>query len=247
VIVDAHVHLWDPGVLDYPWLPDALRFAHTAFEGRAVVVEADAVGDELGWLESLDGVEAIVAHAPLETPCDLAGLAERPRVRGVRRLLQGEPDTLFDAVRENVRALAGHGLPFDACITQDQMEKLIALVGACEETTFVLDHCGKPHALDPWRGQLSELASHEHVVCKLSGLTTEVADPRPYLEHALEAFGPERCLFGSDWPVASLTTTYEQWLEAVSGLLGEGERQTVLAGTAERVYRLSAVTNQEER
>ena len=82
VIVDAHVHLWDPEVLDYPWLPDALRFAHTAFEGRAVVVEADARGDELGWLESLDGVEAIVAHAPLEGPCDLAALAERPRVRG---------------------------------------------------------------------------------------------------------------------------------------------------------------------
>ncbi len=245
MIVDAHVHLWDPEVLDYPWLPDALRFAHTAFEGRAVVVEADAAGDELGWLESLDGVEAIVAHAPLEAPCDLAALAERPLVRGVRRLLQGTD--VFDAVRENVRALAEHDLPFDACITADQMRKLIALVGACEATTFVLDHCGKPHALDPWRAQLTELAAHENVVCKLSGLTTEVADPRPYLEHALEAFGPDRCLFGSDWPVASLTTTYEQWLEAVSGLLGEGERQTVLAGTAERVYRLSAVTNQEER
>jgi predicted TIM-barrel fold metal-dependent hydrolase len=245
VIVDAHVHLWDPEVLDYAWLPDALRYAHTAFAGRAVVVEADAVGDELGWLESLDGVEAIVAHAPLEQPCDLAALAERPLVRGVRRLLQGTD--VFDAVRANVRALADHDLPFDACITEDQMHKLIALVGACDETTFVLDHCGKPHTLDPWRARLTELASHENVVCKLSGLTTEVADPRPYLEHALETFGPDRCLFGSDWPVASLTTTYEQWLEAVSGLLGEGERQTVLAGTAERVYRLSAVTNQEER
>ena len=245
MIVDAHVHLWDPEVLDYPWLPDALRFAHTAFAGRAVVVEADAVGDELGWLESLDGVEAIVAHAPLEHACDLAALAERPLVRGVRRLLQGTD--LFDAVRDNVRALAAYGLPFDACVTQDQRPQLIKLVEQCDETRFVLDHCGKPHSLDPWRAQLSRLASHENVVCKLSGLTTEVADPRPYLEHALESFGPDRCLFGSDWPVASLTTTYEQWLEAVSGLLGEGERQTVLAGTAERVYRLSAVTNQEER
>ncbi len=105
----------------------------------------------------------------------------------------------------------------------------------------MLDHFGKPRALDPWRAQLSELARHDHVVCKLSGLTTEVADPRPYLEHALEVFGPDRCLFGSDWPVASLTTTYEEWLEVVSGLLGEGERSTVLAGTAERIYRLSSV------
>ena len=111
----------------------------------------------------------------------------------------------------------------------------------------MLDHCGKPRALDPWRAQLSELARHENVVCKLSGLTTEVADVSPYLEHALAVFGPDRCLFGSDWPVAGLTTTYEQWLETVSGLLGEGERMRVLATTAERVYRLSSVTNQEER
>ena len=245
MIVDAHVHLWDPEVFDYAWLPDALRFAHTAFEGRAVVVEADARGDELSWLESLDGVEAIVAHAPLEGQVDLAALAARPLVKGVRRLLQGTD--LFDAVRDNVRALAAHDLAFDACITQDQFPKLIALVGACEETTIVLDHCGKPRALDPWRAQLSELARHENVVCKLSGLTTEVADVSPYLEHALAVFGPDRCLFGSDWPVAGLTTTYEQWLETVSGLLGEGERMRVLATTAERVYRLSSVTNQEER
>jgi L-fuconolactonase len=246
VIIDAHIHFWDPGVLDYPWLPDALRHPHVAHDGRAVVVEADAVGDELTWLESLDGVEAIVAHAPLEEPCDLAALAERPLVRGVRRLLQGTD--LFDAVRDNVRALAEHDLPFDACVTQDQLPKLIALVAACEETTIVLDHCGKPRALDPWRAQLSQLARHDNVVCKLSGLTTEVAgDVRPYLEHALEVFGPERCLFGSDWPVASLTTTYEQWLDVVSGLLGEGERGAVLAGTAVRIYRLSSGTNQEER
>ena len=97
------------------------------------------------------------------------------------------------------------------------------------------------------RGSSRELAARENVVCKLSGLTTEVADPHPYLERALDVFGPDRCLFGSDWPVASLTTSYEHWLEAVSRLLGKGERQTVLAGTAERVSRLSAVTNQEER
>jgi L-fuconolactonase len=235
VIVDAHIHFWDPDVLEYPWLPEELRFAHTAHAGRCVVVEADARGDELSWLESL-APEAIVAHAPLERACDLAALAERPLVRGVRRLLQGTD--LFEAVRDNVRALAAYGLPFDACITQDQLPKLIALVQACDETQFVLDHLGKPRALDPWRAQLSELAAHENVVCKLSGLTTEVRDPVPYLEHALEVFGPDRCLFGSDWPVASLTTTYEHWLDVVTGLLSEGEREQVLASTAEQVYRL---------
>lgn len=236
MIVDAHVHLWDPRVLDYPWLPDALRFAHTRFDGRAVVVEADARGDELSWLESLEP-EAIVAHAPLEGPCDLEALAARPLVRGVRRLLQGTD--LFGAVRDNVRALAAYGLPFDACVTEDQLPKLITLVQACDETTIVLDHCGKPRALDPWRSRLTELAAHGNVVCKLSGLTTEVRDPVPYLEHALDVFGPERCLFGSDWPVASLTTSYEGWLDLVAGLLSEPERQWVLAKTAEQVYGLS--------
>jgi L-fuconolactonase len=244
VIVDAHIHFWDPGVLDYPWLPDALRAPHLEFSGRAVVVEANARGDELSWLEGL-APEAIVAHAPLEDQPDLEALAARPLVKGVRRLLQGTD--LFDAVQPGVRGLARLGLPFDACITQDQLPKLIALVAACDETTIVLDHLGKPRALDPWRAQLTELAGHENVVCKLSGLTTEVTDPRPYLEHALAVFGPDRCLFGSDWPVASLTTAYEDWLETVVGLLGEGERGAVLAGTAERVYRLSSVTNLKER
>jgi hypothetical protein len=148
VIVDAHIHFWDPGVLDYPWLPDALRTPHVEFTGRAVVVEADARGDELSWLESLQP-EAIVAHAPLEDRPDLAALAARPLVKGVRRLLQGTD--LFDAVRPGVRELARYGLPFDACITQDQLPKLIALVAGCDETTIVLDHLGKPRALDPWR------------------------------------------------------------------------------------------------
>jgi L-fuconolactonase len=236
VIVDAHIHFWDPSVLEYPWLPDALRHPHVEFGGRAVVVEADARGDELSWLERLEP-EAIVAHAPLEEKPDLEALAARPLVKGVRRLLQGTD--LFEAVREGVRELARHGLPFDACITQDQLPKLIALAAACDETTIVLDHLGKPRALDPWRAQLTELAGHENVVCKLSGLTTEVTgDVRPYLEHALEVFGSDRCLFGSDWPVASLTTTYEQWLDVVSGLLSEAERGGVLAANAERVYGL---------
>jgi L-fuconolactonase len=242
-MIDAHVHLWDPAVLEYPWLPEELSFAHTRFDGRAVIVEADARGDELSWLESL-APEAIVAHAPLEGPVDLEALAARPLVRGVRRLLQGTD--LFEDVRENVQRLGTLGLPFDACITQDQLPRLIALAGACDETTIVLDHLGKPHALDPWRARLAELAAHEHVYCKLSGLTTEVAgDVRPYLEHALEVFGPQRCLFGSDWPVASLTTTYDGWLSVVSGLLSDGEREQVLAGTAVTVYRLSSESGGE--
>ena len=243
MIVDAHIHFWDPRVLDYPWLPDALREPHVAFAGRAVVVEADAVGDELSWLERL-APEAIVAHAPLEEQVDLEALAARPLVKGVRRLLQGTD--LFDAVRPVSASSRAHGLPFDACITQDQLPKLIALA-ACVRRD---DDRARPPRQAASARSLARAADraggHENVVCKLSGLTTEVqGDVRPYLEHALEVFGPDRCLFGSDWPVASLTTTYEQWLDVVSGLLSEGERGSVLAANAERVYGLDMPTEEE--
>jgi L-fuconolactonase len=215
-----------------------------------VFVEADCSGgDEIGWVSALDDprIAGIVAHAPLERGPDVAALAAGERVVGVRRLLQGEPDGLFDALRPGVRALAAHGLTFDACVTHDQLPALVALAAACPDTTIVLDHLGKPAIgrLDPWREHLSALAAQPRAVCKLSGLTSEAGEGwselelRPYLEHALDVFGPGRCLVGSDWPVASRTTSNERWLDLVIGLLAPGERADVLAATAERVYGLT--------
>ena len=245
MIVDSHVHFWDPGALEYAWLPAALQRAFTpadlAFDGRVVVVEADCSrGDELAWLRALDDprIAGIVAHAPLErAPFEGEGVV------GVRRLLQGEPDALFDALRPGVRAL---NVSFDACVTHQQLPRLIELAAACPDTTIVLDHLGKPAigVLDPWRAHIRTLAAMEHVHCKLSGLTSEAgagwreADLRPYLEHVLESFSPQRCLIGSDWPVASLTTTNERWFALVIGLLDAGSREAVMHLTAERVYDL---------
>src|SRR5689334_12811074 len=237
--VDAHVHYWDPRVLEYAWLPDALArpFLPADYEGEAriVVVEADCTGgDELGWLRSLDDprIAGIVAHVPLEDGAEVPD-----GVAGVRRLLQGRPDALFEAVAPGVRGLA---VPFDACVTHDQLPRLIGLARACPDTAIVLDHLGKPviGVLEPWRSQLAELAAMEHVVCKLSGLTTEAGPGwteealRPYLEHALDVFGPERCLLGSDWPVASLTTSNQRWFALVDQLVDRAE----LGRTAQRVY-----------
>jgi L-fuconolactonase len=114
---------------------------------------------------------------------------------------------------------------------------------------IVLDHLGKPPVaaaqLDPWRGDLARLAALPNVACKLSGLATEAApgwhaaDVRPYLDHALDAFGPARCMVGSDWPVASLATTVERWLDVVLealAFLDSHERDAVLSGTAEDCY-----------
>jgi L-fuconolactonase len=121
------------------------------------------------------------------------------------------------------------------------------------ETSFVLDHAGKPSIarglLDPWRADLRELGRLANVSCKLSGLVTQ-ADPRswtaqtlkPYADHVLESFGPERLLFGSDWPVLKLAATYQSWLEAASSLLealAPAARHALIAGNARRIYRLA--------
>ena len=218
---------------------------------------------EVDWVESLarswPGLLGIVAHAPLEDAAArgeaLAALAGRPLVVGVRRNLQDEPPgfALTSEFVRGVRLLADHGLPFDVCVRHWQMGEVADLVGRVPEVTFVLDHLGKPPVVSgrrgPWRDELRRLAGHPNVVCKLSGLTTE-ADPErwqeaevlPYLQDALALFGAERCMFGGDWPVATLATGYERWVdvvaEAISGL-SEADQEAVRHGTARRVYRLS--------
>jgi L-fuconolactonase len=227
VIADAHVHFWDPGRLHYDWLPDELRrpFLPEDYGGGAdalVFVQADCRDDEgraeVEWVESLGAVSAIVAFAPLENDPDLVF---PPVVKGVRRLLQGQPDALFDGVVSGVRRCGEAGLVFDACVTREQLPLVTALAARCPGTRIVLDHLGKPHGLDPWREHVTVLAARENVFCKLSGLEAELGpgwaleDVRPYLSHALDAFGAERCLYGSDWP---LTRDPERWLDAVASV-----------------------------
>jgi len=147
---------------------------------------------------------------------DLDALARRPLVKGVRHVLQGE--SRFDDFAPKIARAGELGLVFDACVTQAQLPQLTELARACRGTTIVLDHLGKPHSLDPWRESLASLAELPNVRCKLSGMEAELgpewteAQVRPYLEHALSAFGPERCLYGSDWP---LTRDHARWREAI--------------------------------
>jgi L-fuconolactonase len=258
-MIDAHIHFWDPERLHYAWLEEipALHrpFLPTEVEAEGFVfVQADCRDEEawaeVEWVTELAAqhpILGIVAYAPVHAGADLAPLAAHPLVVGVRKLLQGEPDALLtsDALIEGVRALAPHALTFDACVTHDQLPHVIRLAERCPEVTIVLDHLGKPDVahgrLDPWRAHIAALATRPNVVCKLSGLTTEADhaawtpdDVRPYLRHAIDCFGPERCLFGSDWPVATLATSYERWLDVVLGHLPE----RTLSENAARVYGL---------
>lgn len=232
----------------------------------AVFVQADCRDDEaldeVGWVAGLARdhpvIRGIVAYAPLHrgraAEHDLARVAAEPLVVGVRWLLQERPreEITGKALIRGVQLLAEWGLTFDLCGTHDQLPAVASLVEACPRTSFVLDHLGKPPVasgqLDPWREDLARIASFPNVACKLSGLATEAApgwtatDVRPYLEHALEVFGPERCMIASDWPVATLAATAGQWFNVVLGVIAQlsaRQRAAVLSGTATATYGLA--------
>jgi L-fuconolactonase len=225
----------------------------------------DQAIDEVDWVSSIAAqgpVLGIVAFAPLEeggsVAAHLDSLRERDLVVGVRRLLQSEPRG-FSATDDFVAgawALAARSLVFDACVTADQLDDVTALADTVPDLAIVLDHLGKPDiaaGADPrraWLRSLRELALRPNVVCKVSGLPPQTGtdawtldDLRPHLDAALDAFGADRVLFGSDWPASSGQTSYDRWLDAVaewSAPLSDGERASLFAGTADRVYGLPA-------
>lgn len=276
-LIDSHVHFWDRKMLPYPWLDEvpAIADRHTVDELRRdaeaalpdeiVFVECGAPRvDEVRWVEQLAArdlrIRAIVAKCPMnagdETEAVITEFSRHRLVRGVRHLIQDEPDPDYCISPEfvgGVRRLASAGLSFDICCRHHQLPAVVELVRRCPDTRFILDHAGKPGIraglLDPWREHIRSLASLPNVDCKLSGLITE-ADPvrwtvdqlRPYVDHLLATFGPGRLLYGSDWPVAKLAGSYPRWLDTarqlVSHVSPEGQA-AIFAGNARRVYRLS--------
>jgi L-fuconolactonase len=254
--------------LNRPFLPADYCKAHTGLApAKLIFVEGGcdpAQGlQEVQWVSELARHErrlaGIVAQAAVErgeaVREELTVLARYPLVRGVRRLLQGETDADFCLRPEfvaGVNLLANFKFTFDLCIRHEQLPAVTELVRRCPEVTFVLDHLGKPPVrrgmLDPWRRHLAALAAQPNIACKLSGLTTEAdgqrwqpADLRPYLDYGLISFGFDRVLFGSDWPVATLATTCERWLEVVQTAVSsatETDRRQLFQANAERIYRV---------
>lgn len=282
LVLDCHLHLWDPRRLCYPWLAEApaLNRPLTADEFAAVRPEAvEAIfmeagrderqaADEIDWVreqaERHPWLRGAIAHVPLERPEEAAELIARYAadsfVVGVRRNIQDEaPGFTEDAAfRDGVRRLGEAGLPFDACVRWHQIPEIARLAAECPHTTIVLDHLGKPKAesRDEWSAQLRKLAEQRNVVCKLSGLATELDPDAPdslalsLLREAIEVFGPERCLYGSDWPIMTLATRYDGWLDLVREALGgpsAAAGAAVLRDNARRVYRLGHRNGGEAR
>ena len=273
-LIDAHVHVWDPSRLEYPWLvgtglhrrmlPADVDRAGGSVTGM-VFVQAGAARrhalDEARWADGCDWPEliAIVADAdlraaPAAVSSHLDELSALPRVVGVRDLLQDDAVETFDGLLDGLLALRERGLSFDACVRHPQLTALASLLERAPGLVVILDHLGKPPVdagIDSpegrrWSSALDRLAERPGTFVKLSGMTAESSDPEAFdrntdafLAHALSAFGPERSMIGSDWPVSTtfgIGGAFVDWITRVRRLVGERDWPEVAAGTARRAY-----------
>lgn len=213
----------------------------------------------LGLAESHDFIAGVVGWVDLASAsCEeqLAEFVDHPKFVGIRHVTQDEPDDDF-IVREDVMrgltVLQKHQVPFDLLFYVKHLRHAATLARALPELPMVIDHLAKPrikdHARDDWIDNFRDAARFPNVYCKLSGMITEAdwnqwtpADLQPYVETALEAFGPERLMYGSDWPVCELAGSYAQVHSALSDCLAgisESEREHIFGGTARRFYNLN--------
>jgi L-fuconolactonase len=207
-------------------------------------------------VEEIAGVVGFIDLLDPHLPSTLARYANHPRARflvGLRDQVQGRPEPGFLARPEVIAALktlAGTVPTFDLIVRVDQLPAAAEAAAAVPELQFVLDHLGKPQVRDgdaglkAWREAVTPLAKRPNVTAKLSGLVTEADwerwtpdDLRPFVQAALELFGPDRLMFGSDWPVCELAATYTRVKDALTEVLGRYDTE-IFGGTAARTYQL---------
>lgn len=250
-------------VLRRDFLPqDLLREIAAAGIDGTVAVQARQMMEETRWLlqmaDECDAIRGVVGWAPIAGE-DFPGVMEefehRPKLKGLRHIIQGEKDEnyiLREDFNSGIRTLLGSGLVYDILIYERQLPQTINFVDEHPEQVFVLDHVAKPlireGVLEPWASRMRELGWRENVWCKLSGMVTEAnwskwtpETLRPYLDVAVEAFGAERLMAGSDWPVCLVASGYGQWFELLRKYFAgfsEAEQAAVFGGTATAVYGL---------
>jgi L-fuconolactonase len=278
-IIDSHIHLLDQKRFGYAWAsgepalkrdwsPGDLAASAKPYEIEGFVfVEVDVdmpqYLDEAEWVDDLASHDRRVLGAVVCLPLErgdaiepeMARIAKLKAIRGVRRLIQNQPDpdyVLKLGFLEAMQLLPKYSLSFDICVLHPQLPNTLKMMRLCPEVAFVLDHIGKPGIeaglVDPWRAHIREMAALPNVVCKLSGLTTEADhkswtrdELRPYIDHVVECFGPDRILYGGDWPVSELAGSYLQWLAtldwATAGF-SKADKRKLFRDNAVKVYRL---------
>jgi L-fuconolactonase len=274
--IDAHHHLWKYNPEEYGWIDDNMRQLQRDYLPSDLVAELLATGidgaitvqvrqrlEETTWLlalaETSSFLRGVVGWAPIARPdfeTELNKLRTYPKLKGLRHIVQAEPDENFILGTEfnrGIRKLLPTGLVYDILIYERHLPQAIKFVDLHPNQIFVVDHAAKPRIVDgqlePWRKNTRELARRENVYCKVSGMVTEAdwgnwtaAQLEPYWDTVVAAFGPARLMFGSDWPVCLVATSYSGWLKTVEGWacrLSSAEQERLFGGTAAEVYRLN--------
>jgi L-fuconolactonase len=274
-VIDSHQHFWIYTASEYGWIDEQMHLIRRDFlpsdlqqemqrigATRSVAVQARQTLEETAWLLNLahehHSIAGVVGWAPLaarDPAKHIERLAANPILKGVRHVLQDEPDDnyiLRSDFNTGIKALHRFNLVYDILIFGKHLPQTIEFVDRHLDQIFVLDHLAKPHigdhALMPWRDHLTELARRPNVYCKISGLITEAdwktwqpQDLQPYLDVVLEAFTPARLMFGSDWPVILVAGSYDRWFQVVQNAiskLSQSEQSRIWAGTAAEVYRI---------
>ena len=245
------------------FLPSELRREmDSAAVDLCVAVQARQTLDETRWLLELADVHSFIAGVigwvdlqAADAAGQLEQFANRTKLIGVRHVVQGEPDDRFmlrPAFCRGISLLENRDLTYDLLIYPKHLPTAIELVSRFPRQRFVLDHLAKPHIrageIREWEHGMRELAKSPLVFCKLSGLVTEAdwthwtaADIEPFLDVALECFGPYRLLAGSDWPVCTLAANYARAIGLIDDYMRDRlplERESVMGGNAARLWRL---------
>jgi L-fuconolactonase len=275
-MIDAHHHFWQYDPEQYAWIGPQMQVLQQDFmpnDLKALTDEAGVDGvvsvqarqslAETEWLlsmaESHDWIRGVVGWAPLvdaNIAYDLQRFAGRDKLKGIRHVLHDEPDDYYmdrEAFNRGLSLLVRLDLVYDILIFARHLPQTIGLVDRHPNQRFVLDHVAKPEITaarfdEQWQRDIRTLAKRPNVMCKFSGVVTEVRDAewnidliRPYWDTVLEAFGPGRLMFGSDWPVCLLRTDYARWAQTERTLVSElsdDEQRDVLHNTAARTYQL---------
>ncbi|WOO40260.1 amidohydrolase family protein [Rubellicoccus peritrichatus] len=250
-------------IIRHDFLPDTFeQTLKQAGINGAVSVQARESLEETFWLLELATQHAyvmgVVGWVPMAEAGALSHLDQmrgREWLKGIRLATQGRDPSLLEdeMVNWNVASLHANGLTCDLLLTGDQLAPYIPFVKRHPEQKFVLDHCAKPTITSAgfdheWARHMETLAGMEHVQCKVSGMVTEIRDEqwdaevlKPYWEHVLNCFGPQRLLFGSDWPVCLSRAEYVKWCGIVEGWLSQlspDEQTAIWSGNSKSFYQL---------
>jgi len=274
-MIDAHQHFWQVGRFDYPWmssdlgvlyrdyLPEDLApiLAQNGVEKTVLVQASNSVAESRWLLELADansfiaGVVGWVDLTSAEVDAQLDELIAHPKFKGVRHLVESEPDDAWlvrPAVLSGLQRLSSYGLSYDLLVHTRHLQYVPQVAESCPELRLVIDHLAKPpiarNEIKEWARALKPVARYPNIHCKLSGLVTEAnwtawqtSDLRPFVDCVLELFGAERIMFGSDYPVCLLAASYDRVLGSFQGLLkylSDTDRDKIFSRNAAAFYRL---------